>query len=102
MRQISGTRFKPPSDAPGGFAASATRPETLGGTRPFILSTPHHSLAWVSAGASETSRVSQLEAALAQIEQAITACEAEIAQLDMDYRHVLAEYEAAAGRRGGV
>ena len=64
--------------------------------RPFILVTPHHSEAW-RVGSQQAEGLGEMEAALVEIEQVMAAGEAELAQLDIEYRHLLAEYVAAGG-----
>ncbi len=67
--------------------------------RPFILANPHHSSAWNS-GELQGESLSDIEVALAQMEQAMAAGEAELAQLDSEYRQLLAVYESSGGTGG--
>ncbi len=71
-----------------------------GGAAPFVLSTPHHSMAWSrreAGGAAMTSEVlGQYEAALAQMESAMQQGLDQLAALDAEYRNLLAEYEQVA------
>ena len=87
----------PGFDQPGPFGPI---PPSLAPTgRPFILATPHHSGEW-SYGSQQGESLGDIEAALVQIEQAMAAGEAELAQLDMEYRQLLAVYQSAGGKRG--
>ena len=69
---------------------------------PFILATPHHSMAWAgTAAAQQASRptsfeevIPQYEAALASLEQAMQQGSMTLQQLDGQYRLLLAEYRA--------
>ncbi|MBI1685854.1 trypsin-like serine peptidase [Caulobacter hibisci] len=71
--------------------------------RPFILSTPHHSEAWngtASATPTGQDEAAQVEAALGQLAEHIAAAEAELQQLDNQYRQLLAHYQALVGQGG--
>lgn len=59
--------------------------------RPLILATPHHSNAWQ--GQASGGEQAELEAVLVQYEQALAAGEADLQQLDQEYRELLAQYE---------
>ena len=72
-----------------------------GGGIPFILSTPHHSMAWAGTPAAQQAEqtsfeavIPQYEAALAQLEQALQESSLATQQLDAQYRQLLAEYQA--------
>jgi len=69
--------------------------------RPFVLATPHHASAW-SASGQQAGMLGEIEAALIQLEQMMVAGEAELAQLDAEYRQLLVEYEAAGGKLGAA
>ncbi|MCD4665877.1 MAG: hypothetical protein K8R68_11460, partial [Bacteroidales bacterium] len=68
------------------------------GGRPFILATPHHSMAWAGSqrGASTIDRqdVAQYEEALIQLEQLLQQGIDELQALDEQYQSLLMEYEA--------
>ncbi len=68
-------------------------------SRPFILTTPHHSNAW-SGSNQQAEMLGEIEAALIQLEQMMAAGEAELVQLDTEYRQLLVEYTAAGGYAG--
>jgi len=77
-----------------------------GGNVPFILSTPHHSMAWAAGGSTQQapqpgapSQAQQYEAALAALEQQIQSGWQQLNQLDAQYRTMLAEYKALGGQR---
>jgi Subtilase family len=77
-----------------------------GGEVPFILSTPHHSMAWAAGGSAQQapqagapSQAQQYEAALAALEQQIRSGLQQLNQLDAQYRTMLAEYKALGGQR---
>jgi len=63
-------------------------------SRPFILSTPHHSNAWQGGAQQGRSGLEEIEATLVQYEQAMAAAGAELQQLDSEYRELLAHYES--------
>lgn len=81
--------------------------------RPFILATPHHSNSWEAAAGHSAAAIAEAEPALVQLEQLLLAGEAELeqlaremmageaelARLDTEYRQLLAQIEAAGGRR---
>jgi V8-like Glu-specific endopeptidase len=78
------------------------RPGDFGraGATPFVLSTPHHSMAWAgpvtraeSAGAA-AAVVAQYEQMLIQMEATINQHLVALGQLDAEYRQILNEYEA--------
>jgi V8-like Glu-specific endopeptidase len=73
---------------------------------PFILATPHHSMAWAggqAAGgpAAHEAALAELEQALALLQQRIDEGAGELATLQAQYEALLAEYQAAARQRGG-
>jgi V8-like Glu-specific endopeptidase len=68
-------------------------------TRPFILSTPHHSNAWQGEAQQGRSALEEIEAALAQYEHTMAATGAELQLLDSEYRELLAHYESLGGGR---
>jgi len=69
---------------------------------PFILATPHHSMAWAGTGAAQQASrptsfeevIPQYEAALARLEQAMQESSMTLQELDAQYRQMLAEYQA--------
>jgi hypothetical protein len=87
-------------EGPGGPGA----PVQFGGLSgtPFILATPHHSMAWAgTAAAQQASRpanfedvIPQYEAALAELERAMQEGSLTLQQIDAQYRQMLAEYQA--------
>lgn len=104
-RKILDDPIKPVFDNPGGIhrpgrPGQPAGPESQPPPRPFILATPHHSNAWTGS-AAETGALSEIEAALMELEQLMEAGEAELVQLDAEYRKLLAEYQAAGGTLGG-
>jgi len=74
-----------------------------GGARPFVLSTPHHSMAWAggqqpgrgseAAGLSEETIV-QYENALTEMHEMMQQGMSELAAMDEQYQTLYAEYEA--------
>jgi V8-like Glu-specific endopeptidase len=66
------------------------------GAMPFVLSTPHHSMAW--AGGVQQGAAPQYEQALSQLEAAMRQGIAQLSQMDAEYRRVAAEYQQLAGR----
>lgn len=85
----------------GGFGRFGESPGAEGQSgRPFILITSHHSNAW-SGENQQAQMLGEMEARLAQLEQAMAAGEAELGQIDAEYRRLLAEYQAAGGNVGG-
>ncbi|GGE21006.1 hypothetical protein GCM10011529_29520 [Polymorphobacter glacialis] len=68
--------------------------------RPFVLSTPHHSMAWTGE-ATATPQLAEYEAALAQLAETIVQYQQALESLDADYQQLLAEYEQVAGNTGG-
>jgi V8-like Glu-specific endopeptidase len=64
-----------------------------GGAMPFVLSTPHHSMAW--AGEAPQAAASQYEQALAQLEAAMRQGLAQLSHMDAEYRRLAAEYQRA-------
>lgn len=95
----------PGFDNPGVFDPSRVmRPsgrETQPTSRPFILSTPHHSNVWQGGGQQGRSELEEIEATLVQYEQAMVAAEAELQQLDSEYRELLNHYESLGGSGQG-
>ncbi len=92
-----GDRKLPGSDGTPRFG----RPGAPGvaGATPFILSTPHHSMAWEPT-AEQAESVGSVDANVAQYEQALIKLEAAMSQhlealkkLDVEYRQLLSEYE---------
>ena len=70
---------------------------------PFILATPHHSMAWAGTAGGQALRpasfeelIPQYQAALATLEQAMQQGATALQQLDAQYRQIQAEYEAVA------
>ena len=86
----------PPGGDPPSFGAQAGVP--------FILSTPHHSMAWAAGGSAQqvpapgVSRAQQYRRALAALEQQIVTAQRELGSLDAQYRALLAEYQSLAGQ----
>jgi V8-like Glu-specific endopeptidase len=76
-----------------------------GGATPFVLSTPHHSMAWSTPTARVESAgvaaevVAQYEQSLVQLEATILQYLEALNQLDAGYRQILNEYEALTQRR---
>lgn len=68
--------------------------------RPFVLSTPHHSMAWATETAA-TPQLEEYEAALAQLAETITQYQQALESLDTDYQQLLAEYQQVAGDTDG-
>jgi V8-like Glu-specific endopeptidase len=68
-----------------------------GGGRPFILSTPHHSMAWAGEQPARGPGAAEYEAALAELGAVIAQKEAELQALDGEYRQMLADYQALGG-----
>lgn len=83
--------------APGSDGLGGRPP--LGGGRPFVLSTPHHSELW-GGGEGEAQSLAHYEQALQQLADAMAGAEEQLAQLDAEYRRLLVEYEEAAARSG--
>jgi V8-like Glu-specific endopeptidase len=79
------------------------RPYSTGmaGPAPFVLSTPHHSMAWAGIGGGQAgfgigseTVAAQYEQVLVQMEQTIRQHLDAISQLESNYRQLLAEYQA--------
>jgi V8-like Glu-specific endopeptidase len=78
-------------------APSGQAPGSIG-ARPFILATPHHSMAWASAGgAAQEAQAAQYEQALVELQQQIQRGEEELEHLHRQYQLLLAEYQALLG-----
>lgn len=76
------------------------RSEGAGGRRPFILSTPHHSMAWARGGRQTTQANQQkqqmqhqYEEAITQLAQMIENGSQELEQLSQEYQQLVAEYQ---------
>ena len=73
------------------------------GATPFVLSTPHHSMAWASglsqaqSTRAEAATVAQYEQTLIQMEEVISQYLDVLATLDAEYRRILSEYEVLVG-----
>jgi hypothetical protein len=84
-------------DPQGPLAPSAAATGT-----PFILATPHHSMAWAGAGAAAPAPgqvpyetlIPQYEATLASMEQQMQQALGMLQSLDAQYRQLIAEYQA--------
>jgi V8-like Glu-specific endopeptidase len=69
---------------------------------PFVLSTPHHSMAWAGprespeAAAGREQALCQYESALAQMESMMQQCLDQLSQVDAEYRQLLFEYSELA------
>ena len=77
-----------------------------GGRRPFVLSTPHHSMAWAQGSgqqSGESQVAEQYEQAINQLGQLIQQGSEELAKLDQMYRQAVAEYSelVQGGRKKG-
>lgn len=95
--KIPGSDSRPPIK-PGGFFAQPSKGFTTV-TRPFVLSTPHHSMAWArgreTQSAMDTHQVlEQYEAALTQLAQMIEQGSKELDQLNQQYESLVAEYQS--------
>lgn len=82
----------PPVVDPGGFD-----PRVGGTARPFVLSTPHHSMAWASGQEQQANARQMAQAQITQLEAQIEALHAELQRLDLAYRQALSDYAAAGG-----
>lgn len=73
-----------------------------GGERPFILSTPHHSMAWAGAGGAGPGDevLAEYEAQLEQLEQLMQQAAAELEALEEQYQALYEEYQAVAAGQG--
>lgn len=67
------------------------------GGRPFVLSTPHHSMAWAGE-ASQQSGLDEYEAALQQVVETISQYEQALQTLHSHYEQLVEEYRQAAGQ----
>jgi hypothetical protein len=89
----------PPGGDPGAVRGTAAQV-------PFILSTPHHSMAWAAGGSAQqvpqpgaATQAQQYEAAIATLEQQILAGWQQLQQLDAQYRTMVDEYKALSGQK---
>jgi len=95
--KLPGSDGMPWSGRPGDY--------TQGGATPFVLSTPHHSMAWAAPATQAESPsataevVAQYEQTLLQMEAAILQYLDALTQLDTEYRQTLNEYETLKQRR---
>jgi len=68
------------------------------GSRPFILKTPHHSMAWAKGQYPSTSSRQELqeqyEATITQLAQMLQQGSDELSQLNEQYQRMIAEYQA--------
>ena len=76
------------------------------GPRPFVLSTPHHSMAWSGQGAGaapgDEELIASYEAAISELGSMIEATLHQAAELDAEYQELVQEYEALVeGISGG-
>ena len=80
-----------------------------GGAAPFVLSTPHHSMAWAAnfpgatpqgASAGSDLLVGQIQGRLVQIEQMIQQGASDLEALKEEYRSLVAEYQARLDAMG--
>ncbi len=79
----------------GGVFGGVVRPEQ----RPFVLSNPHHSMAWANEGQGG-SGLEDYEATLAHMTELMTQYQQALHALDAQYQEVLAEYRQAGGQAG--
>ena len=88
---------KPPGDVkvPGSDGPPFGLPP---GGRPFVMATPHHMGA---GGGGEATPLHHYEQALEQLAEAMASAEAQLGQLDAEYRRLLVDYEAAAAKDQG-
>ena len=78
------------------------RPGTFGqpSAKPFVMSTPHHSMAWAAnaapgrSGGEAATTVAQYEQTLIQMEEMMRQYMDALSQLDAEYQQILREYEA--------
>lgn len=85
---------------PGSDVGQPSRPgvrgeQQGGGARPFVLSTPHHSMAWAGQGGQEGEGniVSHYEEAIAELEELIRQGTEELEQLHQLYQQAVSEYQ---------
>ena len=72
-----------------------------GGPSPFILSTPHHSMAWTRmTGQPPHEEIAAYQSALTQMESVLQQGMAELAQLDAEYRQLCATYDELTRQQG--
>ncbi len=77
-----------------GFSGAATA-----AARPFVLSNPHHSMAWAGEGAAAAApALEAYEATLAQMAEVMSQYQQALHMLDAQYQQVLAEYRQAGGQ----
>ena len=74
---------------------------------PFILATPHHTMAWASGEGEPTAAdyeaiIAQYDVALASIEQAKQQCDSQIKALDAQKQHLMDEREAMVKESKGI
>jgi len=78
----------------------AARAAAAAGASPFVLSTPHHSMAWMGlAGGQEQPQsyeaaLAQMQQALEQLEQTMLQLNSQLQALDQEYRQMLEQYSA--------
>ena len=95
-QKVPGTDVRPPIQ-PG---VPGTQPQTgiPSGVRPFVLATPHHSMAWArgretpQAGGRELQE--QYEATITQLAQMLQQGSEELERLNEQYQRMVAEYQA--------
>jgi Common central domain of tyrosinase len=75
----------------------------LSGAVPFVLATPHHSLAWMGTAAPSSEREAEildLESRLLEVEQALAVGASQLGALQSEHQALLKRYEALTGHEG--
>jgi V8-like Glu-specific endopeptidase len=89
----------PISDLGGFDPGTIGRPgNPAAGARPFVLSTPHHSMAWIGQGGGEQAGAEDYEAVLAQLGETISQYQEALEALHAQYQQLVGEYQQASGQ----
>jgi len=101
--KLPGNDVRPPHRFTGNFGNQG---EAMSGQRPFILSTPHHSMAWAGGQKSQNSMQEmqvrrQYEQAITELAQVIEAGSNELTHLSKQYENLVAEYKELIARLNG-
>ena len=92
----------PGSDDPRFDPSIRFRNPAFGRARPFVLSTPHHSMAWNNPGLERpaSTEAEAYEAALHQLLELMAQHQHALESLQAEYRQLASEYQQASGGQG--